>query len=348
MKKTLIALAAVAVTGAASAQVTLYGVMDMNYGTSTTKDAAGAKTAATAQGMSSGGLSGSRWGMKGSEDLGGGLSANFQLESAIAANSGASTGFTRTSMVGLSGGFGTLGLGRQYTPSFSAVGATDIDGTSAFSTSNLFANGVRASDAFIYTTPSMGGVSVKLGVVNGKVGANDETKVSGTDVSVTYAAGPLMLTAASSSVKGKTPAVTGVNANGSTVAQVLAVAAVDGKVTGTVVGGSYDFGAAKVMVNFISSKVTDNLAAANNTKFTEQNIGVKVPMGAISLVAGYGKNKQTLGALSAKTSDNVLGLNYALSKRTDAYFRVSKTGVIDDAVKAGKVNNTAVGIRHTF
>ena len=64
MKKTLIAMAAVAVTGVASAQATIYGIMDMGYGSTTTESAAGVQSAATS-GMQSGFQSGSRWGMKG-------------------------------------------------------------------------------------------------------------------------------------------------------------------------------------------------------------------------------------------------------------------------------------------
>jgi len=68
------------------------------------------------------------------------------------------------------------------------------------------------------------------------------------------------------------------------------------------------------------------------------------------LVAGYGKNKVTLGtAAGVSTNDNMIGANYRLSKRTDMYVRIAKTGTIDSTgAAAGKVNQTAVGLRHTF
>jgi len=322
----------------------MYGVMDVNtYSRSVTTadgvDAAsvtqyGATTATSAaSGMSSGGLSGSRWGIKGSEDIGGGLTANFVLESAITANDGASTGFARTSSVGVAGGFGSVSAGVLYTPSFSVIGGSDIDGTSGYSTSNLLPSGVRSSGGFLYTSPKMGDLTAKIMYSNNASGLNDTTKASLQDISLSYAAGPLSVAVGMS-----------------TALQVLAVAATDTTTKGNVLGVSYDLGVAKVMLNTATSKRTNNLTATTTFKMTESNFGVSVPMGAISLVAGYGKNKVTLGtAAGVSTNDNMIGANYRLSKRTDMYVRMSKTGTINaSGVDAGKVNTTAVGLRHTF
>ena len=360
MKKTLIALAAVAVTSTAMAQVTMYGVMDVNTYSRSVTTAAGvdaasvtqfAATAATsaASGMSSGGLSGSRWGIKGSEDLGGGLTASFQLESSITASTGASTGFTRTSAVGVAGGFGSVSAGVLYTPSFSVIGGSDIDGTSGYSTSNLFPSGVRGSGGFLYTSPKMGDLTAKIMYSNNASGLNDTTKASLQDISLSYAAGPLSVAVGMSTAKGKTPAVA-IVVSTTTALQVLAVAATDTTTKGNVLGVSYDLGVAKVMLNTATAKRTNNLTATTTFKMTESNFGVSVPMGAISLVAGYGKNKVTLGtAAGVSTNDNMIGANYRLSKRTDMYVRMSKTGTINaSGVDAGKVNTTAVGLRHTF
>jgi predicted porin len=361
MKKTLIAMAAVAVTGAASAQVTMYGLIDQFYGNVDVVDAAGADAASvtqlgatsstkTASGLQSGGLSGSRWGIKGSEDLGGGLTASFVLESAITATTGASTGFTRNSNVALAGGFGTVSLGHQYTPSFSAIGGTDIDGTSAFSTSNLFPTAVRASNSMMYTSPSMGGATAKLMMINESTGITGAASTKGYDASLTYSAGPLTVVGATSSIKTKTAAVAGVTAVTSTTAQVLAVAATDGKVTSTTVGASYNLGVATVMANVINYKATNNVTAASSFEASETNLGVAMPMGAVTLLAGWGNNKANLvNTASVKTNDYIVGANYAMSKRTDVYARISKTGVINSSfADAGKVTRTAVGLRHKF
>ena len=363
MKKTLIALAAVAVTGAASAQVTMYGVVDQYYGKTDVTDVKGADAASvtqlgattatkTASGMNSGGLSGSRWGIKGSEDLGGGLTASFVYESAITATTGASTGFTRNSNVALGGGFGTVSLGQQYTPTFSAIGGTDIDGTSAFSTSNLFPSGVRASKSIMYTSPSFGGVTAKLLMVNESAGITNDASYKGYDGSLTYAAGPLKVVGAASSFKTKEAAVA---ADAGTVAKgytdyVKGSAAEDSKITSTTIGATYDLGVASVMLNTSTLKYSE-AGTAGKDKWSETNLGVKMPMGAVTMLAGWGNNKFTLnGGTAVKTNDYVVGANYALSKRTDLYARISKTGVISDSTgaDAGKVQRTAVGVRHTF
>lgn len=103
-----------------ASSVTLYGIVDMGLEVHTNApDGNGGSK--TVSGMRSGGLSNSRWGLRGVEDLGGGLTAIFQLESGFNVNSGMGDGrmFQRTAMVGLKGSFGQLSFGRQYTPSFS-------------------------------------------------------------------------------------------------------------------------------------------------------------------------------------------------------------------------------------
>src|SRR5659263_37578 len=135
MKKSLVALAALAVVGAASAQssVTLFGVVDATvaYGTGDSTS----KTQLTNSGYNS-----SRLGFKGVEDLGGGMQAGFWLEAGVMNDNGAgaatntnnqATGgalagmngsqgltFNRRSTVSLMGGFGEVRLGRDYTPQF--------------------------------------------------------------------------------------------------------------------------------------------------------------------------------------------------------------------------------------
>ena len=118
MKKSLLALAVLgAFAGAASAQtnVTVYGLVDAGIQRTDT-DNSGARW-----GLDSGLQSGNRLGFKGSEDLGGGLSAIFTLESGFNLDDGTQAQggrlFGRQAWVGLNGGFGTVKFGRQYTPS---------------------------------------------------------------------------------------------------------------------------------------------------------------------------------------------------------------------------------------
>jgi predicted porin len=111
------ALAALAAPSFAQSNVTLYGVADMFY-----QYADGANSLSRAQ---SGGLAGSRFGLRGSEDLGGGLRANFTLEGGVNLDDGTSgqggAMFGRQAHVGLSGSFGSVSLGRQYTALYAAT-----------------------------------------------------------------------------------------------------------------------------------------------------------------------------------------------------------------------------------
>jgi predicted porin len=154
MKKSLIALAVLAASGAAMAQssVTLYGVADAYVGSQKANavTVSGTRLVSTATRNSvveSGGLSGSRWGLRGTEDLGNGMKANFVLESGFDISNGASQQggalFGRQAFVGLGGGFGAVSLGRQYnaydevkggflsaegnSPNFDATGSTAIN-----------------------------------------------------------------------------------------------------------------------------------------------------------------------------------------------------------------------------
>ncbi len=206
MKKTLVALAALATVGAAFAQssVTLYGKIDWTVQSATQKTN-GVATSGGNVGMqvNSAGLSGSRWGMKGSEDLGGGLKAIFDLQSGINIDAGSSAQggllFGRQAFAGLSGGFGTITAGRQYSPidtvwgtydgqgyttnsamgyawngpaGLTAAGATTTTGTcnvaAVSATSNpTFCRGIhsdaaRINNSLSYSTPAMGGFSAQF------------------------------------------------------------------------------------------------------------------------------------------------------------------------------------------
>ena len=128
MKKTLIALAAVAATGAAFAQssVTLYGVADVAVGKTNQAglNLASDKFQAIASNTLNNGTS--RYGFRGVEDLGGGMKAGFNFEAGISLTTGAGNlsggqAFSRAANVSLMGGFGEIRAGRSLTPSFYSV-----------------------------------------------------------------------------------------------------------------------------------------------------------------------------------------------------------------------------------
>jgi len=136
MKKSLIALAVMAAAGAASAQssVTLFGIVDANLSWQKTSD--GEKNTF----LSNSGYNSSRLGFRGTEDLGGGLSASFWLEGALSPDVGQggdqTTGmnFRRRSTVSLAGGWGELRLGRDYVPTFWNMTVFDPFGTNGVGT----------------------------------------------------------------------------------------------------------------------------------------------------------------------------------------------------------------------
>src|SRR5450830_1563961 len=168
MKKTLIALAVLAASGAAMAQstVTVYGIADVYGRYSTTDKGNGAGSLAKSE-IGTGGINTSRWGLKGSEDLGGGLKANFKLEQGFLLDTGAvnvaGQAFSRYSYVGLSGGFGEVKLGKTGTAYDDVSGASDAVFDSQLAPMNhvFVSTGYNWNPAntIYYQAPTMAGFS---------------------------------------------------------------------------------------------------------------------------------------------------------------------------------------------
>ena len=357
MKKSLIALAALAtVATAAQAQssVTVYGIVDAGFGSTD-----GGASTNQVKFISGGALSSSRWGLRGTEDLGGGLAANFVLESGITTDDGASSGFTRTATVGLaSTSLGQLVIGRMNRLDYDAAiaidpfGAANIGGAVnvAYITSGIAgAKAGRVSDAAKYVSPTVSGLTAtvqqKWGEATGSTSASRSQAAK-----LDYSAGNFAATAAYNVEN---------NAGGSTFDKV------------TVIGGSYNFGVAKAFVGAMEREVS-----AVAPKIKSSYIGAIVPVNAklnfhaqLTKVENSASNGTQAGVATAATpaSGNdadvyALGLTYALSKRTTAYAIYSQAN--NDA--AGKVLATnqggtgtgvttgqdhkayAVGIRHAF
>ena len=176
MKKSLVALAALAVAGAASAQssVTLFGILDAGISYYENENFAGVQASRTD--LSTSGYNSSRIGFRGTEDLGGGLAASFWLEAGLGNDVGTAGGgslttassqlFNRRSTVSLSGRFGEVRLGRDYTPTFwndtifDPFGTNGV-GTNAVSTTGggtLLGNalGVAGNSNYVRTNNTVG------------------------------------------------------------------------------------------------------------------------------------------------------------------------------------------------
>lgn len=345
MKKTLIALAALAATSAfAQSSVTLYGVVDLGYFTEKTTDAATSKTTGLRDG-----LSGNRFGMRGTEDLGGGLKANFTLEYGVAPDAAATPMNNRISFVGLNGDFGGVKLGQMYSQIHQVQGEFDANGNA---TAQGWLGGatrhtVRTANSIVYTTPSMSGftAAVEMGFgENAQAGTATGKKGNLTAIGLTYAAGPLVVKAATETAKesGIFFAAPGITANATKSNVAMSDEKANRKTSS--LGASYDLGVAKLMFMASSAKAG---SAADTGKVDTSNFGVSVPMGAVTLNATASNAKYKDGAAAAvKASGYQLGATYALSKRTTAYGLLGEGK--NKAVAATKANSFAVGIRHMF
>ena len=322
MKKSLIALAALAAVGAASAQssVTLYGIADISAGV-VEYDGISRET-----GFNKANLQQSRVGIKGSEDLGNGLKAVFNYEHGFnSANGEFAGGEARRAVVGLQGGFGSVLLGRDKLPLYRLTEDTSADSISDFSTTNLV-GGKRTNG--VHYAGNFGGVGISAAVGYDRhddltTGADTQDTTYGLGLS--YATGPFMVGIAGEQIESEA---------GSPLATTS-------KETNYGIGGTYDFTAAKVYANYLVSDVDGSAG-----KDKEANVGVKVPFGAASLVAEVGYND----GHGYDGIDYNVGANYAFSKRTDAYVRYARINDydFDNNGPEGKDTKYAVGLRHKF
>lgn len=354
MKKSLIALAVLAASGAAMAQsyVTLYGVLDVGFGK--VKD--GKWGVNNGEGYSAGqdGFnSTSVIGFRGSEDLGGGLKANFNLQSGgldLSSGAGASNGalaFTREAWVGLEGaGWGAIQLGRSSSIGAKVMGAYDFNGTSyssAYDRAGISAvtwyGSSRRSSQLQYVTPNFGGFTVRAGFT----AKGDQGGVQGVGVSAdaknqyslgaTFANGPLSVSA------------------------VAETKAREGLRTAYAVGASYDLQVVKLAATY-NRRESEGIDGYNT--FTTNGGQLSGGKGwTLAAVAPFGP--ANVGVAYARNTDAdikalELFANYALSKRTRLYVDFVK-GYDQNAVvavpngrAAASANPYAVGLGvvHTF
>jgi len=331
MKKSLIALAVLAASGAAMAQstVTLYGIADVWVGRVSVDN--GTTDTSTTQ-MISGGVSTSRWGMKGSEDLGGGMKANFGLEQGFTLDDGAGSGFGRQSWVGVSGGFGQVKLGLTGTAYDDVVGSLNAVFDSDLAPTNSPAGGVfkantggKIGNQIYYGSPDFGGivaaVSYSLSEDSNNVPAG---AASYTALSVKYSGGPL------AAYIGYQEKDINTVANDQSEMQI---------------GVSYNFGMATAKFAYGNVDNTGNTTGSTD----EYMIGVDVPLSsAMTLSAGYATSEDDSAAGGQERDGFGVAIAYSLSKRTIVYGGVKMTTY--DNVSAADVDYTvyAIGVKHSF
>ncbi|WP_025916128.1 porin [Herminiimonas sp. CN] len=348
------------VSGMAAAQsaVTVYGNIDVGV---LTQNHASAGTASTT--MANGGISPSIWGFRGTEDLGGGLKANFNLEGHFAPDTGAIVGnattgngalFRRQANVGLSSaGLGTVTLGNMYSPAILAFAATDPRGlrenfsglyswaynSGVLSSTTPNTNndvGVFLQNAISYSNtigPVGIGAAYSLPERN-TVGAPSGAVYS---LGVTYS-GPVSLSAAYQS-----------NNKPNTSDRLSSI---------YTVGASYTMGAFTGKLNFLRGENRDtNLVDISKVNVFGLGVDWKTAANNTVIAAAYFGNDKDRS--EAKTNTFLLSDEYALSKRTTlygqlAYVRADKNASLLTTVVAGgtaaDTNTTLlnVGIKHSF
>ena len=342
MKKTLVAFAAMAAVTGAMAQATIYGLIDQAY--QSDKTTAGTTATTKKTGISSTLNGGSQFGFKGSEDLGGGLTASFVMELGYETSDKITGGMNnRQSFVGLAGGFGSVNIGRQYSNIFLAACGNDVSGCAAMVGVNYLVaadsiDDVRRANAINYNLPSIvPGVTIQVGKSYGEATTSPTSTNAGNGSSYTlgYSAGAIAATLASESREneGNHPAF-----------QNAQAASLTAKRKTTVTGLSYDAGVAKLLYTNTKSTIGTGV-----TKFSMT--GIVFPMGAASIAyqAGTGETKSIASTTTSKLKGSLVNFNYSLSKRTTAYVKV---GSHNETTAAGantlKISTTAVGIAHGF
>jgi len=377
MKKSLLVLAALAACGSASAQstVTMFGVLDAAYRNVSNKSESATATPftpfysvkASRSELANSGLSSSRLGFRGVEDLGDGLSASFWLESPITNDDGATglSTFSRRSTVSVAGGFGEIRIGRDKTSTylndeqFDPFGDTGIGGSLLVDANEGSVSGTgygsnstykRAGNMAQYFLPrNLGGFYGSVDYSFHEVTRTSPDSVAGADKSNTgrhiagrfgYASGPLDV--AASYAQNDTSFTTGTGA---------AAVARPGKIKTFNLGATYDFGVAKVFGEYSRSKDQRDplnvFTRVPSTDLTGYLIGVSVPVGAGQIRASYSQVKYdfnrtpalgTVNAPDPKSNKLALGYVHNLSKRTALYgtiARVSNKNGAGNTVGAG-------------
>jgi predicted porin len=362
MKKSLLAVAALsAIAGAAQAQssVTIYGVMDVGY-VNQKSDGAGvsARSNASNSFIGSSAEQTSRLGFRGTEDLGGGMSAIFVVETGLQPVSNTASAFNnRQSFVGLKkNGTGQFTLGTQYTSLFQAMSATDVGQTNNMVGSAVYPQEVptgngnpgvasfRGSDGSsgtsagltVRTTNMIQAQSDKFAgfslgasyTLNGSTVSNTNTSAvtnnwSGWGLKADYTWNKLYVVAAANRLKSDNTGPVANRLPASTVGWTAAGGGVQSQDNQFYAGATYDFGILKAYLQYVNKKVT---SAANANFYATRNgqqIGVRSYITpTIEGWANIGNGSHTTyGANTPRANFTAFqaGLNYYLSKRTNVY-----------------------------
>ena len=300
------------------------------------------------------------------EDLGGGLKAGFRIEGGLNLDSGdgasgyagskAGDGFVfkRHATVGLEGGFGEVRLGRELTAAYNATARYDVFGSVGIAQSRLWADGgvvdasanasavstnQRISNAVTYISPNFAGFKAAVNYGFGEVaGSNSDSRYIGGGL--TYDNGPLSLGAGMERLE------SGPNT------------AAAGDIDAWSLGGSYNFGVAKLIGGYRQSTADNFGGSGADNKRKGYTLAVTAPVGAGMVRAAYNRYENSIAGNKAKADQFGLGYVHSLSKRTSLYgtyaYLKNKDGAALYTLGSGGLKSNGsqqgiqVGITHTF
>ena len=386
MKKIALSTLSLALLGAAGAahaqtSVTLYGVIDNSL--TYVHNANGNKNLWALGNASGGDLAGTRWGLKGQEDLGGGLAAIFQLENGFNPQNGTlgqgSREFGRQAFVGLtSQQFGTLTLGRQYDPVVDMVQGITADNYfgSTFATPgdvDNYDNSSRTSNAIKYVTPNYAGFQAEalyaFGGVAGSTGSGQTWSLA-----ASYNNGPIAVAAGYfradntntlSAATGRRSAWGGTS-DGPFDGDVINDGYQSAKSIGIArVAGQYTVGPFTMGLSYSNAQYKpDGFSTFGSTEKYNSGSGFFNYQATAALLLGVGYTyMKSSGDSSATYHQASLGADYNLSKRTDVYlvgaYQHAKGNTAGGAAAQASIGSygyngtnsqelVALGLRHKF
>lgn len=341
MKKSLLAAALLAgFAGTAQAQsVTLYGQVDAGF----MYDKTDGQSAIN--GIESGLLGASRFGLRGTEDLGNGLKANFRLENGFNVDDGTDgVFFDRAAWVGLSGGFGEVRLGLQDSLGFNwfrgainPFGNAYRQGQSA-TVFNVGGSANRFNNSVFYFSPKFNGFDFGAGYSFNSRGNESATTANNNDafsLGLRYNQGPLLavVTYEQEDYNASNPAL-------------------NSSVKNLQIGATYNFNVVKLHAGFGLLKDAGYNSAAEDQK--SYLLGVSAPLGAGKVMATYQRVDNAnvnRGRRDTATDGWALAYTYGLSKRTTAYAMFNQYNDVAVNARTGGLADRrqfAVGLQHKF
>jgi predicted porin len=373
MKKllaTLLLSLGVVTTAQAQSSVTIYGILDVGYqGKNLKGSPATATNTLNSNQFGSSAETSSRLGFRGTEDLGGGTSVFFTIETGLAPTSSTLSSFNnRQSFVGIKqNGLGNVAIGMQNSPIHKAVLASDpgqanntigsviypAAGTDGGQSVGDAAYTIRFANALTATTERFKGFSANaLYSLNNQDSTQTAVNTGGTvnntayGLGADYIRGNLYATVAYQNIR----SINDTSATASISSSFVGTNTTDNQLYA---GATYDLKIVKLFAGYTDRKIQSNLNSANQLNRTAQQIGVR---GFItSKVEGWasvGNGKYNAFGTNQGTADFTayqLGSNYWLSKRTNLYAIAGSTQTSSTSTSSALSGNMyALGARHTF